>query len=50
MKQDKFLYILIAILALHVLLPNIVTLNIITYTFIGYMIIIFIQGLKKKEE
>lgn len=50
MARDPFLYILIGILALHVLIPQLVTLNIISYAFIGYMIIIFIQSFRKKPE
>jgi len=50
MTKDPGLYILIGILALHVLFKNIVTLQIITYAFIGYMILIFVQSLRKKEE
>lgn len=49
MSKDPLLYILIAILALHVFLPNFITLNIITYVFIIYMLIVFVQSLKKKE-
>ena len=50
MTTDKPLYILIGILALHVLFPRFVTLNIISYTFIGYMIIMFLQSFRKKPE
>jgi hypothetical protein len=50
MTTDKPMLILIGILALYVFIPKIVTLNVITYAFIVYMIIVFLQGLRKKEE
>jgi len=50
MSKDLILYILIGILALHVLFKNIVTLEVITYVFIIYMLYIFIMSLRNKPK
>jgi hypothetical protein len=49
-SKDIGLYILIGILALHVLFKNIVTADYIAYVFIGYMIIMFIKSFRRGRE